>query len=131
MTHVPPAHCWVHSPTGTCDGLVDGADVDAGGRGLPVGFRDQPDDGHFRVELLGPGLDELSALAIPARSLQEEAVDVAAHIRLLRQLRHRLDPHLGENDTSSVRGSTLHGFPFWLRVLGICAVQCVAIAASP
>lgn len=40
--------------TGTCDGLVDGADVDPGGRRLSVGFWDQPDDGHFRVELLGP-----------------------------------------------------------------------------
>lgn len=85
--------------TGTCDGLVDGTDVDAGGRGLSVGFRDQPDDSHFCVELLGPGLNQLSALAIPACSLQEQAVDVAAHIWLLRQLCHRLDPHLKENNT--------------------------------
>lgn len=85
--------------TGTCDGLVDGAEVDPGGGGLPVGFGNQPDDGHFRVELLGPGLDQLSPLAIPARPLHEQAVDVAAHIRFPRQLCHRLDPHLQESDT--------------------------------
>lgn len=85
--------------TGTCDGLVDGTDVDTGGRGLSVGFWDQPDDSHFCVELLGPGLNQLSALAIPACSLHEQTVDVAAHIWLLRQLCHRLDPHLKENNT--------------------------------
>lgn len=92
-------HTLLCAPTGTCDGLVDGADVDPRGRGLSVGFWDQPDDGHFRVELLGPGLNQLSSLAIPACALHEQTVDVAAHVWFLRQLRHRLDPHLQEDDT--------------------------------
>lgn len=67
MRHVP--HTLLCALTGSCDGLVDGADVDPGGRRLSVGFRDQPDHSHFCVELLGPGLNQLSALAIPARPL--------------------------------------------------------------
>lgn len=92
-------HTLLSALTGTCDGLVDGADVDPGGGRLSVGFWDQPDDGHFRVELLGSGLNQLSALAIPACSLQEQTVDVAAHIWFLLQLCHRLDSHLQENNT--------------------------------
>lgn len=112
-----------HALTGTCDGLVDRADVDPRGRGFSVGFWDQPDDGHFRVELLGPGLNQLSSLAIPARSLQEQTVDVAAHIRLLRQLCHCLDTHLRENNTKMEQSRILN-VAGHLRVIDQLKVLC-------
>lgn len=57
--------------TSTCKRLVNGADVDPGCRRFAVGFGDQPDDGHFSVKLLGPGLCELTCYTIPASPLQE------------------------------------------------------------
>lgn len=66
--------------TSTREDLVDGADINPAGGGLAVGCRDQPEDGHFCVELLGPGLSELTCLTIPASPLQEEPMDVAAHV---------------------------------------------------
>lgn len=70
-------------PTSTREGLVDGAEVDPRGWRFAIGFGDQPHDGHFCVELLGPGLCELTCLAIPASPLHEQAVDVAARVWFL------------------------------------------------
>lgn len=72
--------------TSTREDLVDGADINPAGGGLAVGCRDQPNDGHFCVELLGPGLSELTCLTIPASPLQEEPMDVAAHVRFVSYL---------------------------------------------
>lgn len=78
------------APTCASESLIDGAQVGAGFWRLAVGDRQQPDDGHVRVQLLGAGLCQLTRGRVPAGALQEQAVDVAAHFGLLRQLLHRL-----------------------------------------
>lgn len=69
--------------TSTCERLVNGADVDPRCRRFAVRFGDQPDDSHFCVQLLGPGLCELTCPDIPASPLQEQTMNVAACVWFL------------------------------------------------
>lgn len=74
--------------------LVDGAQVGAGGWRCAVQDRQQSDDSHLCVQLLGVQLHQVERKGVPAGTLQKQAMDVAAFTGRAAGLTHRLLHHL-------------------------------------
>ena len=84
----------INELTGSCQGLVHRAVVEAGLRDFSVLDWLQPDHRHLSVELFGPGFYQLMFRIAPSAPLQKQPVDEATALRTLNYVVFRSAHHL-------------------------------------